>query len=82
VNSSLYWARVQLTPPVESTSSRENNDNRAQHQLAAKYACPLSLFPVVPPPPVGLDCLVYQFAEAETKLKIKYIFNAVRTVTH
>jgi hypothetical protein len=37
---------------------------------------------VVPLPPVGLDRLVYQFAEAETKLNIKNIFDAVRTFTH
>jgi hypothetical protein len=40
------------------------------------------LSPVVPPSPVGLDCLVYQFAEAQTKLNIKNIFDAVRIFTH
>jgi hypothetical protein len=39
-------------------------------------------FLVAPPPPVGLDRLVYQFAEAEAKLNIKNIFDAVRTFTH
>jgi hypothetical protein len=43
---------------------------------------PLLLFVVIPPSPVGLGHLVYQFAEAATKLHIKNIFDAVRVLTH
>jgi len=42
----------------------------------------LLLFRVVPPSPGGAGHLVYQFAEAATKLKIKNIFGVVRTLTH
>jgi len=47
-----------------------------------KARLPLLLFPVVPPSPLGPGCLVYQFAEAVTKLNIKNILDAVRALTH